>query len=172
MTKIKLRLMKHKDIEQIRRWRMSDVVTKYLLIDPNISADDQEKWFRHIQSTSNTSVWIINYNNIQDIGYVVLNKIDRINKTADPGVFIGEKKYRGRGLGTAIIKKVNEFAFTKLGLNKLYGPVLSKNYAALAMYMKCGWKIEGCQRQQVFKHGIWYDIYWVGILKSEWEKQE
>ncbi|MDO5769921.1 MAG: GNAT family protein, partial [Psychrobacter sp.] len=45
--------------------------------------------------------------------------------------------------------------------------------ASLALYLKkCGWRIEGREKQAIFKKGQWHDLYNIAILKEEFDAVE
>ena len=67
-----------------------------------------------------------------------------------------------------------EYAFERLGLNRLYGSSIighkdSNNIGKLLLWTK-----EGVMRQAVFKNGVFYDVRMASILKNEYftNKQE
>ena len=91
-------LLKECDIELLRNWRNSYLVSKYLFTSPNITKEDQDKWFDKYKMSNNHLFWIIKYNT-NKIGYMDLRAIDFINKKADPGVYICDNNYRHKGFG-------------------------------------------------------------------------
>lgn len=166
---IKLRKLKETDLENLRRWRMSPEITKHLFTDPVITVGDQEQWYREMEEGGNAVYWIISFDDT-DIGYAALANIDMQNKRGEPGIYIGETEYRGQGLGRIIMRKITQYAFEYLQLNKLYGLILSENYSTLINYLKTGWKIEGVLKDHVFKHNRFYDVYMTALLKADWMK--
>lgn len=163
--KLEFKLITKSDLELVREWRMKPEVTKYLYTDPIITSEDQEKWFANLQKT-NDEYWILSHKG-NAIGYAALRNVSNIS--ADPGVFIGETKYRGKGLGKLAIEKIQDYAFSVVGLEKLYGPVLSGNYSALMAYLRNGWRIEGVLRKHIHKNGKYYDVYMIALFVEDWE---
>lgn len=163
---LEFRELKETDLKKLQQWRVSPEVTKYLLTDPVITVEGQLQWYKGLKDAL---YWIINFEGV-DIGYASLVKIDKKNRRGDPGMYIGNTEYRGRGLGKRIMRKIEKHAFETLDLHKLYGPVLSENYSALVSYLKCGWKVEGVLRDHVFKHDKFYDVYMIALLRSDWIK--
>ena len=153
------------DIETIRQWRMSPDVNKYLLSDVNITVDDQIAWYNRIRNDNRYMYWIIQYDGI-DIGFMNLSDIDFTHQRADPGIYICNSKFRGLGLFKHIMYSLQWYCFRHLNLNKLYGPVIAENYAALVAYMKSGFTVEGYQKNHIYKHGKYMDIVMIGMLGS------
>jgi L-phenylalanine/L-methionine N-acetyltransferase len=71
---------------------------------------------------------------------------------------------RGCGIGTALITKVIEEA-TSVGLNRLELTVHSENLAALALYKKVGFAIEGTQQSGWCLRGKYSDVYSMARVK-------
>lgn len=159
---ITLRNIKESDLENLRRWRTSPEVTKYLFTDQAITEEEQQVWYHEIKDSI---YWIINFKNV-DIGYASLNKIDTQNRTADPGVYIGELEYRGIGLGGGILRMIENYAFETLEMHKLYGYVLYENYPALRIYSKNGWQLEGFLKDHVLKHGKFFNVYIMSLFRG------
>ncbi|RKX41786.1 MAG: UDP-4-amino-4,6-dideoxy-N-acetyl-beta-L-altrosamine N-acetyltransferase, partial [Thermotogae bacterium] len=57
--KLSLKRITENDLELIMNWRMLPEVTKYMYTDPNLTMEDQIKWFKKISSDSTTSYWLI-----------------------------------------------------------------------------------------------------------------
>jgi len=164
MGVLKFRSLDEDDLEQMRRWRMSPEVTKYLFTDPVITEENQKQWYKEMRERGDL-YWIVNSKGV-DIGYASLNKIDAQNLCADPGVYIGESEYRGIGLGGEILKKVEEYAFETLNLHKLYGYILSENHKAIRMYRKNGWLCEGVLFSHIIKHDEFYDVEIMALVRN------
>lgn len=65
------------------------------------------------------------------------------------------------------------WAFYTVGLRRLYASILDFNISSLTLYnKKCNWRIEGCERQSVFRKGCWHDVYNLAILKTEFDNLE
>jgi len=146
---------------------MSPIVTKYLLNDPIITPEDQQKWYMRIKESTESIYWMASVDGV-DIGYASIDRINHVNMSADPGMYIAEQEYRGIGLGRSIILNIQKYAFEQLNLNKLYGPILSPNYPALISYLRSGWKIEGVLREHCLKYDQFHDVIMIAILKRDW----
>jgi len=59
-----------------------------------------------------------------------------------------------------------------MNLNRVYLDVFEYNERALACYRKCGFREEGRLRQDLFKHGRYWDRIVMGILGEEFEALE
>jgi ribosomal-protein-alanine N-acetyltransferase len=79
------------------------------------------------------------------IGNIKYEKIDLKNGTALMGILIGEKLYRGRGLGKITIEASLEWLSTQLELRTIYLGVHPLNTPAIKLYKKIGFVPEVSQ---------------------------
>jgi RimJ/RimL family protein N-acetyltransferase len=101
------------------------------------------------------------------IGYCQLLSIDRVHRSAELQIRIGEKKARGRGYGVEAVRQLVEFAFRDLGLHRVWLQVFATNARALKAYEKAGFTREGRMREGVFVDGRFVDVVAMGILADE-----
>lgn len=55
-----------------------------------------------------------------------------------------------------------------MNINKVKLIVYSFNNAAIRCYEKCGFKVEGVFRQEIFREGRYYDKIAMGLIKNEY----
>lgn len=72
------------------------------------------------------------------------------------------REYRGRKLGLRLLEAVVE-ATRSLGLEKIELAVYASNVAALALYRKVGFEIEGVRRRSRLVDGAYDDIVLMGL---------
>ena len=60
-----------------------------------------------------------------------------------------------------------KYAFQTLGMHKVTAEVLSENAPSVAMCKKCGFSVDGCLRDDVYKNGRYYDVLTMSILIEE-----
>ena len=101
------------------------------------------------------------------IGNCGLVGIDRENRTATLGIFIGEEDCRGRGFGAEALRLLCRYAFDELDLRKIRLDVQAENAAALRTYERLGFRREGLLREEVYRKGRTIDVVRMGLLKEE-----
>ena len=74
------------------------------------------------------------------IGNVQLTNITEVDAVFH--IFIGEKKYWGKGIGTITTKLIIDYAFSELKLRKINLYVKKQNKSALKVYEKVGFIIK------------------------------
>lgn len=77
------------------------------------------------------------------IGTIKLGPINKVHKTADLVVLIGDRNYLGKGLSVEAITLGNTLAFSFFDLRKLYGGMYISNVPSIKAYTRAGWIIEG-----------------------------
>ena len=101
------------------------------------------------------------------IGNVSLEEIDRTNRSAVLGIFIGDKEYLNNGYGTEAIQLILEYGFKYMNLHSINLTVMEFNKRAQKCYIKCGFKETGRKRNCKFINGKYYDNIIMDILENE-----
>ncbi len=79
--------------------------------------------------------------------------------TAEMGYWLGEE-YWGRGLATQAVTDMTKWSFSNLEIHKLMAPVLEPNERSMRVLEKCGFELEGMLRDDVYKEGTFYNVYY------------
>jgi len=154
-------------LEQIRIWRNSKEISKYMYNSHYISKEEHRNWYINIKSKKDTKFWIIFYQSAP-IGIVNLSDIDFINRITNWGFYIGDEKYRGKGLSKLILYHLMIFVFEKMRFHKMHTTVLENNLIALHLYEKMGFKQEGLLKKHLFRDEGYIDIYVISIIDEDW----
>jgi UDP-4-amino-4,6-dideoxy-N-acetyl-beta-L-altrosamine N-acetyltransferase len=126
---ITLSQLQEADIQLVRQWRNDPEVGRFLLTQTNITEEQQEKWFKSLD-TEHNKYFIIKYKE-KKIGLCQLRFIDFKEETAEPGIFIYEEKYRNSILGFQAIFSLLDYAFYDLELEMVYADFLDSNQRAI-----------------------------------------
>ncbi|AQQ51887.1 GNAT family N-acetyltransferase [Planococcus lenghuensis] len=105
------------------------------------------------------------------IGTTGVYGVDWKKGTGQVGISIGPD-FQGKGHGTDAMRVLIDFVFTYMRLNKIKLEVYSFNPQAVASYEKCGFKVEGTLREELFRFGAYHDSHLMGLLRREWETQK
>ena len=104
------------------------------------------------------------------IGLCCLRNIDRRNGNAELLLGIGEKDMRLAGFGLDLLIVLLDFAYYELGLQKTYMRILESQSYGLQNALKFGYKPEGHLRNQTFVDGDYMNVFFLGMLKADYEK--
>ena len=172
MNNIKIREISESDTENIVKWRNSKHVMDVFIDRNPLTSQTHLNWLNNYVKSGKVAQYIaFDEEKGVDFGSVYLRDIDLNNKKAEFGIFIGEKEYIGRGMGSIITKELIDIGFDELGLNKIYARILDFNKASYNMFMKLGFKQDAIMREDVIIDGKPIDVYFVSILKKEWEER-
>ena len=134
-----------------------------------LNRNEQRIWFNGLSSNSLNQRFAIETSDDGLIGIANLVDIDWKNNHAFHGMMIGNKDIRGKGYGVDTIMAMMRYAFEELDLNRLDGSMIEYNEASLNVYLKkCGWKIEGHQREWYFRKNRYWDRINVGVTKNNY----
>ncbi len=81
------------------------------------------------------------------------------------GMFVRDD-YTGRGIGTALLQAIIDLAERWLGLWRLELDVFSDNAAALHLYAKMGFVIEGTKRRYALRDGAYVDTHLMARVRG------
>lgn len=155
------------DTANIVRWRNSPSVLRFFLQRDPITAETHKKWIETMVDTGRVAQFIIVDDGGRDVGSTYLRDIDRHNRKAEFGIFIGEDSARGQGLGTAACREILRHGFLELGLHRIMLRVLSTNAAAIRSYCKVGFREEGVLRDDAYFDGGFHDVLLMSVLEGE-----
>ncbi|MEO8392776.1 MAG: GNAT family N-acetyltransferase [Chloroflexota bacterium] len=88
-------------------------------------------------------------------------------KRAMLGYWIGVP-YWNQGYMSEAARRLIDYGFEALVLNRIYAYYLSQNIASRRVMEKAGMVYEATFRQHVERFGNFYDVGYCGILRSDW----
>jgi [ribosomal protein S5]-alanine N-acetyltransferase len=92
------------------------------------------------------------------IGYVHIQNINAVHRSADIGIRIGEERYRGKGYGKEALTIGLDYCWNHLNLERLGLIVFRNNVRAINAYRAVGFKKEGVLKRLFFIDGAWVDV--------------
>lgn len=101
-------------------------------------------------------------------GAVRINHIEPDNHKASVGYYVGEQ-HQGKGLATASVRAVLQFAFQRLGFNRIELKCASNNVASQRVAERLGFAWEGLLRQAELVDGVYLDHFVYGLLRADFE---
>ena len=99
------------------------------------------------------------------VGYVQIQNISAVHRSAEMGIRIGAEKDRGQGLGKDALRLAVAYCWNDLNLNRIQLIVFKHNERAIRAYQGVGFKREGLLRRAAFVDGVWVDLVVMGILR-------
>jgi RimJ/RimL family protein N-acetyltransferase len=101
-------------------------------------------------------------------GEALLWGIDSHNRTAHLGISL-RPAFRGRGLGTDVVRVLCTYGFAIRGLQRLQVETLADNTGMIAAATRVGFAREGILRRSAWVNGDFADEVILGLLAIEWD---
>lgn len=154
-------------------------VLKSLVNDPEVEAriggwsfpssdERQAQWYQSIVSGKDRSKvrFAVDIGG-NCIGMAALHGIDYKNSHAQVDIKL-VKDARGKGVGCAVIRMLEKYAFEELNLHMLISEILEHNGASRRAFEKAGFRLDGVMRNRVYKNGTYQGQCAYSLLKQEY----
>lgn len=163
-----IRKITRADISLLVKWKNDPEIADLVRGGPiNTSYDIENRRYAKGLEEHNAVRLIIENLFQKSIGFISLSDIDKENHKAEIGMLIGDKDYWDKGFGTDGLTTLLKHLFFELDFNRIGLEVFEYNHRAKKAYEKMGFKVEGVQRQGLFRNDKFYDIYLMGLLKQD-----
>jgi RimJ/RimL family protein N-acetyltransferase len=153
-----------------QRWFADMEVTRYLLYRHPLTLRQEEDFLEKAAADPSRVLWAIT---LRDggglIGATGLEKIDWRNRDAESGIMIGEKSEWRRGHASEAMRLRTEYAFTELGLRKIWTGVWLPNHGSRRALEKAGYRQCGLMRRHAYVDGQWLDVWLAEVHRADWE---
>jgi RimJ/RimL family protein N-acetyltransferase len=150
--------------ERYVRWMSDPLVIRYL--ESRHAPSSAERVREFVATTQADADQHLMAIRLQDgdehIGNIKLGPVNRVHRSADIGIIIGERDQWGKGYATEAIALMTDHAFGTLGLHKLNAGCYAPNEGSARAFEKAGWTREGLRRAQYLSDGEWVDEILVG----------
>ncbi|MEP7147127.1 MAG: GNAT family protein [bacterium] len=164
----------------------SDISDKYInwLNDKEVCKDNshatfpntKEKTLSYIESLQGSKdeiAFAIKWKkNNKHIGNIAIKKIDRINRSAELAIIIGDKNYWNKGIGSDAYRLLIDYGFNTLNLNRISSGQTVSNTGMIRVCEKMGMKKEGTLREVLFKDGEYINAVIYSIILKDYRKNK
>lgn len=167
-----LRPFQEDDVALINKWRNDYEIQKLTCGRFRlVSLEIERNWVHEKMSHNNTEEYFavcLNDESNQMIGYFSIREIDVYNRKAHfAGIVIDPKFQDGiYMIDTNLIAL--DYAFNKLGLNRVTGSCLSHHVTSRIMMEMLGYVLEGIERKSIYKDHRYYDVCQYSILYDDY----
>lgn len=165
-----LRPLSLKDAPRFCKWLNDSEVTKFLNIygQKSPTINEERKWIQKSKKDPGKICFSIDTVDGTHIGSISLSNMTGINKDAEYGIFIGNKKYWGQGFGTEAGRLIIDYGFRKLKLHSIYLWFVAYNIRGQKSYDNLGFKKAGVLRENVYRNKCYHDAILMDILIDEY----
>ena len=172
--RIRLRHIEREDLPRFVAWLNDPEVRQGLSLYLPLSQATEEQWFENMLKRPKDehpfAIEIKAGEGWEMIGNCGIFSIDWRNRSAEIGIFIGEKRYWNQGYGAETMRLLLRHGFNTLNLHRLFLRVFENNARAVRAYEKAGFVHEGRMRQAEFSGGDYVDVLFMSVLRPEWQE--
>ncbi|HOO75110.1 MAG: GNAT family N-acetyltransferase [Thermotogae bacterium] len=128
------------------------------------------------------SMYIENYENNEEItwmlfdkdkrkviGIICLGNFDDVSCICEIGFYLN-RKFWNMGYGTEAIKKITEYAFEKIGINRIEAFITEGNISSERVLEKSGFQREAFMRERDFIKGKFVNTVLMAIIMRDYNK--
>lgn len=171
-NRIRLRGDERNDLPKFVNWLNDPEVRRYLSMNLPISQAVEENWFENMlkrpREEQPLGIEIKEGDGWELIGNCGVFDINWRSRSAEVGLFIGEKSCWNKGYGTEVMQVLLRHGFETLNLNRIFLRVDADNSGGIRAYEKAGFIHEARLRQADFRDGKYRDELIMSVLRSEW----
>ncbi len=132
---IYLRRMTMEDTAAAVKWRNAPCVREQFIFKDIVTEEMHREWFRTKVMSGKVEQFVIGLKQSgEEIGSQYYKDIDKENKTAEYGIYIGREDMLGKGYGSEVMELALEYARSDMGLKEITLRVLESNARARKVY--------------------------------------
>jgi RimJ/RimL family protein N-acetyltransferase len=174
--RIRLRRNERSDLPKFVKWLNDPDVRRFLSMSMPISQASEEQWFENMlkrpSEEQSLGVEIKDKGDWRLIGNCGLFDLNWRTRSAEVGLFIGDKTCWNKGYGTDVMRLLLRHGFGTLNLNRIFLHVDAENLGGIRAYEKAGFVHEARLREANFREGKYCDDLVMSVLRSGWSPEE
>jgi RimJ/RimL family protein N-acetyltransferase len=153
----------------VKHFADKETVDRLLKIPYPYTKEDAEKWVRHCLDSAQTKPHITTFALRRADGFLIGGAGIALNTGSNAhrgeiGYWVS-KNYRGRGLATAAVKALSQYAFETLGLRRIEATAFPHTAASHRVLERAGFTREGDLQGYHVKKGVLIDASMYGLVK-------
>ncbi|MBP1993750.1 GNAT family N-acetyltransferase [Paenibacillus eucommiae] len=166
-----LRFFELFDAKMVQELAGDEEVARTTLAIPHPYPDEAaEKWIETVRQSSEKgdsyAFAMIKKEDGALLGNMSMGVFQKHNR-AELAYWVG-KPYWGQGYATEAARRIVQFGFEDLELNRISAAAMTKNPGSYKVMIKIGMKLEGTFPQHVLKAGSFEDLVFYGIVRSDY----
>lgn len=143
--------------------------TSYLSFEKDeypMNAKEQEDEIRGLEDNDNNTM-LLALDGDEIIGIATIHSSHKIKSRheGELGIVVAQK-YQGQGIGSRMIQMLIDWCRGNGVTTRIRLDTRTDNTMAVSLYLKFGFVVEGCLRNQTLLDGKYYDLYIMGMMLS------
>lgn len=146
-------------------WMNNPKIYSSMHFDLPVSMENTLRWFENNKNNEKRSDICFEEEGVI-VAFGGLTSIDLLLKKAELYIFVNPNLQKS-GIGTQATKLLCKYGFGQLKLHKIYLLTNEDNVAAIKVYQKCGFQLEGRHRDEYMVKDQYKDRLYFGLLKRD-----
>ena len=166
-----LRGFKEEDYKQINIWRNDPEIQRLVSTSfKYVSEAIEREWVKSKMMDNRRDIYlaICLKENEKMIGYVSVNSINYINRSAEGGCIVLDKEYEDGIVRYEVGVLIRELVFDHLNMNRFEIYCLVENQSSRIKIEAMGYVLEGVLRKTIYKDGKYHDQYLFSLLREDY----
>jgi RimJ/RimL family protein N-acetyltransferase len=170
-----LRGLEREDLKLMHKWLNDEEVMEWANSSPdNIASMEfiEKTYEQDLKGENYTRCMyiVVEKKTGKPVGWTSIRWFPPTDTTCEIGLVIGEKQFRGKGLGTEVTRLLVRQAFDQLNMHKVELICRPENKAEMKVAKNCGFKLEGRFRETVYFNGRYHDGLMFGLIRNEYKR--
>lgn len=174
--RIRLRAIEREDLPRFATWLNDDDVRQNISLVIPLSLAQEEQWYEEVlkrpAAEQPLMIEAAASEGWMPIGNISFFDFDQRCRSAELGIFIGDKSFWNKGYGREAVQLMVQHGFSHLNLHRIFLRVFQTNPRAIRSYECAGFVHEGRLRQAYFQQGKYIDVLVMSVIASEWTERE
>lgn len=166
-----LRPMERSDFADMYDYARREDTSRYLVWTPHPSPEYTRSYLSMIMRLYRKGQFfdwaIVERYSGRMIGTCGFSRLDLHHRVGEIGYVLNPSRH-GRGYATEAVRKVLEYGFLVMELNRIEGRYMVENMPSRRVMERCGLTFEGVLRQSMRVKGVYRDIGICSVMKEEY----
>jgi ribosomal-protein-alanine N-acetyltransferase len=168
--RLQLREITKEDFQAVHEYASDPEAVKYMPFGPNTEEETRDFISRNLKNQQERprteyGLGITLKDEDRLIGACGIHGVTEIQASIG---YILTRRYWGHGYATETASALVDYAFSELGVHRVYASCDPRNHASIRVLDKVGMSLEGRLRENMIIHGEYRDSLVFSILVDEW----
>lgn len=165
---VDLRTIEREDLSFLQTYVNHPTVWRRIGRPDPVTAADEQRFYEDVVCGDDGVHLLVTTDVETPVGIVSLTGIEPRYRRGELGYWIAPPE-QNQGYGSEAAAMLVEHGFRDRGLHRIDARVFASNVASQQLLASLGFDRDGRLRDAAFVDGSYEDVFWYGVLQSEWE---